>query len=386
LPSGEKATALTLCPCRSRSVPKRTRAPAGSAVAQAIDGRRRWRRRRGGLLRPGRRRGGRSLGGRPQGPDSDGQRPDDQDHRRGGLHPGEEEVAEQGVGEGRGPARRRPARGADGGRHERRGHRAGLARQGRPDQGRAQRQAAPGQPPAQGVPAARQPRLERPRVPAQAARRLVLREPFEVTEQQRHPLRLREPRQFLVEQAAQLAPGDVLGRVGGVYTRAGDVRRGPPTLAPGQGLARQAVGDAVQPAADRLAASDRRGLARQDQEGGLEGVLGIVGVAEDAAADAEHHRPVAADEGLERRFVARHGEALEQVGVAGVGGAPPPYQRAQVAEDGVGVRGGHGPALGRCFLSPIVAARRWEGHRIFPDRDAFWGGQLYGAATLWPGE
>jgi hypothetical protein len=46
------------------------------------------------------------------------------------------------------------------------------------------------------------------------------------------------------------------------------------------------VGDAVQPIADHLARRDRRRLANQDEEDGLEGVFRIVVIAEDAATDA----------------------------------------------------------------------------------------------------
>ena len=41
--------------------------------------------------------------------------------------------------------------------------------------------------------------------------------------------------------------------------------------------------DAEQPAPNRLAMSDRAGLAHQDEERGLEGIVGVVGVAQLAA-------------------------------------------------------------------------------------------------------
>jgi hypothetical protein len=56
----------------------------------------------------------------------------------------------------------------------------------------------------------------------------------------------------------------------------------------------------VEPGGDLLAAHDRGGLPRQDQERGLEGVLGVVGIAEDASAGAQHHRPVPAHQLGER--------------------------------------------------------------------------------------
>ena len=56
----------------------------------------------------------------------------------------------------------------------------------------------------------------------------------------------------------------------------------------------QAEGDLEQPAGHRLRVADRAGLPGQHQEGGLEGVLGVLVVVQHAAADAQHHRAVAA--------------------------------------------------------------------------------------------
>ena len=54
--------------------------------------------------------------------------------------------------------------------------------------------------------------------------------------------------------------------------------------------------DAEEPAPDRLATTDRAGLAHQDQEGGLEGVVGVVRVAQELPADAQDHGPVSFDQ------------------------------------------------------------------------------------------
>ena len=50
----------------------------------------------------------------------------------------------------------------------------------------------------------------------------------------------------------------------------------------------------------------------QGEERGLESVLGVVQVAEDAAADAQNHRPVSVQEGRECRLVALQDEAAQQ--------------------------------------------------------------------------
>ena len=59
----------------------------------------------------------------------------------------------------------------------------------------------------------------------------------------------------------------------------------------------RAVRYAVQPAARCLPGDDRARLASEDEEGRLEGVLGVVPVPQDAAADTPDHRAVPPDQG-----------------------------------------------------------------------------------------
>jgi hypothetical protein len=54
---------------------------------------------------------------------------------------------------------------------------------------------------------------------------------------------------------------------------------------------------------------------RTNEEDGLEGIFRVVSVAQDAAADPEHHRPVSVHEGLERGGVMPLHEARQQMGV-----------------------------------------------------------------------
>ena len=94
------------------------------------------------------------------------------------------------------------------------------------------------------------------------------------------------------------------------------------------------VGDAVQPAPQRVAHAHRAGLAHQHEEGGLEGVVGRVLVAEQVAADAQHHRPVPCHERLEARpVVAPAEEAVEQLRVGQPGDRAGGEDRAQPALD-----------------------------------------------------
>ena len=58
---------------------------------------------------------------------------------------------------------------------------------------------------------------------------------------------------------------------------------------------------AVEPVGDQLPMGDGMTFSGQHEERRLEGVLGVVMIPEDPAADAPHHRAVTPDEGLERR-------------------------------------------------------------------------------------
>jgi hypothetical protein len=53
---------------------------------------------------------------------------------------------------------------------------------------------------------------------------------------------------------------------------------------------------AVQPVAQKLRLPDRAGLPSEDQEDGLECILGVLIVAQHLAADAQNHRPVPANQ------------------------------------------------------------------------------------------
>ncbi len=95
------------------------------------------------------------------------------------------------------------------------------------------------------------------------------------------------------------------------------------------GLGRNSQRHAVQPAADRLAATDRVGPTCQDQECRLRRVLGIVLVAQHLPADPQDHRPMAIDqrrEGRFRRLVPLLCEPFEQLAVGQTAGRTCPEQ------------------------------------------------------------
>ncbi len=57
-------------------------------------------------------------------------------------------------------------------------------------------------------------------------------------------------------------------------------------------------------------------ITGQHEKRGLESVLGVLLMPQHAAADVQHHRPVAANEGGEGDFIAAVGESVQQLFVA----------------------------------------------------------------------
>ncbi len=65
--------------------------------------------------------------------------------------------------------------------------------------------------------------------------------------------------------------------------------------------------------AQRIAATDRAGISRKDQERSLKGVLRVVNIAKDFAADAINHRPMTLQQRGERQFGSLTVPGLEPV-------------------------------------------------------------------------
>ena len=91
-----------------------------------------------------------------------------------------------------------------------------------------------------------------------------------------------------------------------------------PPRQPATSLSGRANRHAVEPVAQQLRLAERPGLAGQNEEDSLEGVLGVMAVAEELPADVHHQRPVAGHQGGERGLtggVAPMDEPLEQLTV-----------------------------------------------------------------------
>jgi hypothetical protein len=121
----------------------------------------------------------------------------------------------------------------------------------------------------------------------------------------------------------------------------------------------QPGGDGPQPLVDRLAPGDDSGLAGQDQESGLEDVLGVVLVAQDAPANGQDHAPVAAHQGLKGGLFTPADEAFQQLPVGRFPGRPPAGRFGGMAEGQDGLPVGHfSHAPGRLLLYPIMPGER----------------------------
>jgi hypothetical protein len=152
----------------------------------------------------------------------------------------------------------------------------------------------------------------------------------------------REPSQFLQQDAAQLAQAQVEDRIGNRLP-VGFSFAGPAAGGAGLCFNSDVVGDPIQPATDRLVLLNRTGLLCQDQEGGLEGVLGVMQVTQHASTHSQHHRAVTPQESRKGIPIAVAGEALQQlaVGVLFVGVAA--GQASEVLQDGTELCGTHDP-------------------------------------------
>ena len=89
----------------------------------------------------------------------------------------------------------------------------------------------------------------------------------------------------------------------------------------------------MEPGTEPLGLPDRVCLAGQDHERDLEGVFGVVGVAEQALTDTEDERSVPHDQGCEGQLclcASVRREALEQLAIGQSGDGPAVDDRAEL--------------------------------------------------------
>src|SRR5258707_6893319 len=107
-----------------------------------------------------------------------------------------------------------------------------------------------------------------------------------------------------------------------------------PTLGPCSGLEGDSIGNAVQPARQSFTLANGRGVPGEGEEGGLEGVLRILIVAQDMPADAPDEPSVALEQNGERRLLARRGEARKELSIGQFSAQPGGCELTQPAQHG----------------------------------------------------
>jgi hypothetical protein len=111
----------------------------------------------------------------------------------------------------------------------------------------------------------------------------------------------------------------------------------------------------VQPPRHRLGPPQGGRLAGEQQESGLKDVVGVVLIVEDAPAQPQDHRPVAADQGGKGGLVVMGGEALQQLAVRHLGVARGSQDPSEVAQDGGCGSVGHGQGPPKNIRLPLYS-------------------------------
>jgi hypothetical protein len=113
----------------------------------------------------------------------------------------------------------------------------------------------------------------------------------------------------------------------------------------------------MQPIADNLALGQTVRLADEHQECGLEGIVGIVGIAQDAAANAAHHRTMTAHERLESRLIAPMEKRPQELPVGQPRAVRVKCDSVQLPEDAAGLKGRHEIPFSTVLVpSPLYSA------------------------------
>src|SRR5262245_52988682 len=125
-------------------------------------------------------------------------------------------------------------------------------------------------------------------------------------------------------------------------------------------LQRRLVGHAVEPVGHHLLRFNRRRLADEDEERGLESVFGVVVVAEDTAAHAPDHRTMPPHQGCKGGIVSLSQERLQQLPI----GHPCPVSQqhgsTKVLDDLARVARCHRPPRWWAALSLYLTITRWQ--------------------------
>jgi hypothetical protein len=127
----------------------------------------------------------------------------------------------------------------------------------------------------------------------------------------------------------------------------------PPGLRPPR-LEGDAIGHPMEPTAHGPALADFRRAAGQNQEGGLEGVLGVLVVVKDVLAHAQDERPVPLHQDGEGGGIPVFAETLKQLGVRQVFDCLGAHRPAEAAKDRAKLFGGHEQSISQTLRLAIL--------------------------------
>jgi hypothetical protein len=194
--------------------------------------------------------------------------------------------------------------------------------------------------------------------PAKQPGRLIGGLALQIAKDQRDAVLVRQPLEFFIQHAPQVAREDIRSRVRGGHLADLPFMSLPPD-ALGACFARDPISNSVKPAGQGVLLADGPSFADQYQERRLKGVFGVVPVAEQPPAQGQDHRPMplyelgkggtipSSDEGFQQRFI-RHSIWIGQARQL----ADAPDHEIELA-----VRHGCG-SLGRSVVLYIVAGRK----------------------------
>lgn len=124
----------------------------------------------------------------------------------------------------------------------------------------------------------------------------------------------------------------------------------------GPGLECRPVGDPVQPTRQGVVLANGTQLLSEHQEGGLTRVLGVLGILQDAPADAVNHRPVPAQQSLEGRRLAPGKELLDELPVGLVRQRFRGHSPRESPKEDTQANRSHSPPSQPCPCSPQSSA------------------------------
>lgn len=167
---------------------------------------------------------------------------------------------------------------------------------------------------------------------------------FQTTQNQDRSVLVGQAAQLFVQQKLEVGPSSLVRD--GWFRHVGHLPF--PTLSSGGGCSRfqrGLVGHAIKPVSNHLPWHDGPCLAHKNQKGGLEGILGVLFVSEEPAAQTPHHRPMTVHQGGQGGRIPKAEVVLQQLSIGQTRPIPQQNQPAQVLEDLAHCAGRHRSSL-----------------------------------------